>query len=165
MENRKIGVIIEYHTKLKNNLIAHHIDAAQAMSKFGMNAQQTFVSLVCDKNNIVMGTICHALGTIRDYFFNTEVALQAIVSIKNATQIWFGRSSPDCLTEFSEKDHEYYRWLSANLLNNNIGSRGLIIITPSGDAKYSDGVNEISFTYEIIDNGELEIPVWSEIFV
>ncbi len=111
----------------------------QAMSEFGMNAQQTFVSLVCNKNNIAMGTIHHALGTIRDYSFNSEVALQAILSIKNVSQIWFGRSSPDCMTELSEKDHEYYRWLSENLLNNNIGSRGLIIVTPSGDAKYSDG--------------------------
>ncbi len=164
MENKRIRVRIQYYTKLKSNLIANYTDAAQAMSKFGMFAAQTFVSLVCDENNIAKGTIHHALGNISDYAFDLNVALKGILSIKNASQVWFGRSSPDCITELSERDYEYYRYLSENLLNNKISSRGLIITTPSGDAKYFDGINEIRFSYEIIENGELSLPVWEEVF-
>jgi len=164
MNNRKIRLRTEYHIRLTNNLITNYIQAAQAMSEFGMSAQKTFVSLLCDMNNFAKGIIFHAKGSSIDYSFNVGVAMDGIMCRKDISQVWFGRSDPACVTEFSSKDFEYYKYLSFNLLNNGKSSRGLTILTPSGEGMYFDGMNEIKFEYKGDDNGDLEIPIWEEIF-
>jgi len=164
MENRKIRLKTQYRIKLSNSLITNYIHAAQAMSDFGMRAQKTFVSLLCDMNNFAKGIIYHAQGSSRDYSFNLEVALDGILYKKELSQVWFGRSDPDCITGFTSKDFEYYKFFSLNLLKNGKSPRGLSILTPSGNARYFDGMNEIEYEYKPDEDGEIEIPIWEEIF-
>ena len=165
MKNRKIRLRNQYQIRLTNNLITNYIQAAQAMSSFGMHPQKTFVSLLCDMKNIAKGIVYHAKGTIRDYSFNLEVALGGIMSRKDISQVWFGRSDPDCITEFTSRDFEYYKYFSSNLLNNGKSPRGLSILTPTGEARYFDGLSEIEYEYKIEKNGEIELPIWEEIIL
>ena len=72
-----------------------------------MRAQKTFVSLLCDMNNFAKGIIYHAQGSKTDYSLNLEVAQDGIMYRKDVSQVWFGRSDPDCITEFTKKDFEY----------------------------------------------------------
>lgn len=162
---RKIGVGPERKITVAKILIENHIDAALAMADFARNAQQTFVSLICDKRNNALGIIYHALGNSTDYSFNADISLEAMLSINKVGQVWFARNSPDNFTALSEKDLYYYQHLSANLLKHGISARGLVITTPSGNARFFDGMNEISFTYGLFNNGNHSLQVWHESFV
>lgn len=165
MTNRKIGIRTDYTTTITNKLILDHTDAARAMSRYATGAQPNFVSLVCDANNVAQGIVRHALGVRNEYVMDPKVSLEALSNISGASQVWFGRNSFYCDLNLIENDRKYYDFFSTQLPLNDIAVRGLIILTPTGNANYFDGQNEFHFSHEIKEDGSIEMPIWGERFV